>query len=124
MSKRKKKGRFYFLLLVVLLSVISWLLYRHYILNKATLKEKGYAYLYIGKNDGFEDLLEELRSEELVEDTEAFAWLAERREEPASSFRKIATVILFLSFIPDYVLPVPHRSLWASSVAAFLRLSQ
>ena len=50
--------------------------------------------------------------------TAVFAWLATRKDDPASSFKKIAAVVLLLSFIPDYVLPVAHRTLLASSVAA------
>ena len=54
--------------------------------------------------------------------TAVFAWLATRKDDPASSFKKIAAVVLLLSFIPDYVLPVAHRTLLASSVAAFLHV--
>lgn len=54
--------------------------------------------------------------------TSLFAWLAARKENPAGSFTKIAAVVLLLSFIPDYVLPVEHRTLLASTVAAFLHL--
>ena len=54
--------------------------------------------------------------------TAVFAWLAARKDDPASSFKKIATLVLLLSFIPDYVLPVAHRTLLASSVAAFLHV--
>lgn len=54
--------------------------------------------------------------------TALFAWLAASREEPVVAFGKIAGAALLLSFIPDYVLPVPHRTLLASSVAAFLHV--
>ena len=35
---------------------------------------------------------------------------------------RIAVVVLLLSFIPDYILPVEHKTLLASSVAAFLHV--
>lgn len=54
--------------------------------------------------------------------TGLFAWLAARKEDPAGSFKKIAAVVLLLSLIPDYVLPVPHRTLPASTAAAFLHV--
>lgn len=54
--------------------------------------------------------------------TGLFAWLAARKENPAGSFTKIAVVVLLLSFVPDYVLPVEHRTLLASTVAAFLHV--
>lgn len=54
--------------------------------------------------------------------TGIFAWLSTRKEKPLGSFVKIAGIVLLISFIPDYVLPVPHRTLLASTVAAFLHL--
>lgn len=54
--------------------------------------------------------------------TAVFAWLSARREDPVGSFVKIAGIVLLLSFIPDYVLPVPHRTLLASTVAALLHV--
>jgi len=54
--------------------------------------------------------------------TGVFAWLAARKEEPVRAFRRVALVVLLLSLIPDYVLPVPHRTLLASSVAALLHV--
>ena len=54
--------------------------------------------------------------------TGVFAWLAARREDPVKVFRRVALVVLLLSLIPDYVLPVAHRTLLASSVAAFLHV--
>lgn len=51
-----------------------------------------------------------------------FAWLARRRAEPERTFLTIAVVVLLLSFIPDYILPVPNRTFLASSVAAFMHL--
>jgi len=54
--------------------------------------------------------------------TGVFAWLAARREDPVKAFRRVALVVLLLSLIPDYVLPVAHRTLLASSVAAFLHV--
>jgi hypothetical protein len=54
--------------------------------------------------------------------TALFAWLAARRPDPASSFIRIAIVVLLLSFIPDYLLPVPFRTFLASSIAAFMHV--
>lgn len=54
--------------------------------------------------------------------TGVFAWLAARKEDPVKAFRRVALVVLLLSLIPDYVLPVAHRTLLASSVAAFLHV--
>ena len=54
--------------------------------------------------------------------TALFAWLARRRAAPERAFLRIAAVVLLLSFIPDYLLPVPDKTFLASSVAAFLHI--
>lgn len=54
--------------------------------------------------------------------TIVFAWLARRRERPVRDFVLLSGVLLALSLIPDYILAVPHRTLLASSVAAFLHV--
>lgn len=54
--------------------------------------------------------------------TAVFAWLAANREDPVASFKKLALIVLLLSFIPDYILPVPNRTLITSSATAFLHV--
>ncbi len=54
--------------------------------------------------------------------TVVFAFLAKRVAEPAKLFNKIALAALIISIIPDYLLPVAHKTLLASSVAAFLHV--
>jgi hypothetical protein len=54
--------------------------------------------------------------------TAVFAWLAKTQDRPQVKFLWIAAGVLLLSFIPDYLLPVPHRTLLASSAAAFMHL--
>lgn len=54
--------------------------------------------------------------------TGLFAWLAARRADPVRAFLRIAAVVLLLSFIPDYLLPVPDKTFLASTVAAFLHV--
>ena len=54
--------------------------------------------------------------------TLVFAWLARRRARPVRDFVILSAVLLALSLIPDYVLPGPHRTLLASSVAALLHI--
>lgn len=54
--------------------------------------------------------------------TALFAWLAARKPQPVQTFLKISVVVLLLSFIPDYLLPVAHKTILASSVAAFMHL--
>lgn len=54
--------------------------------------------------------------------TALLAWLAGRRARPVGDFVKISAVVLVISFIPDYILPVPHKTVLASTVAAFLHV--
>jgi len=54
--------------------------------------------------------------------TGLFAWLAMRQATPERTFLRIAAIVLLLSFLPDYLLPVANRTLLASSVAAFLHV--
>ena len=54
--------------------------------------------------------------------TALFAWLAARRPNPVGAFVRIAIVVLLLSFIPDYLLPVPDKTFLASSIAAFMHV--
>jgi hypothetical protein len=54
--------------------------------------------------------------------TVIFAWLVKTQEQPATKFLWIAALFLALSFIPDFLLPVPNRTLPASLAAAFLHL--
>ncbi len=54
--------------------------------------------------------------------TALFAWLARRRTDPVPSFLKISAVVLVLSIIPDYLLPVEYKTFLASTVTAFLHV--
>lgn len=54
--------------------------------------------------------------------TAVFAWLTRRREQPVRSFVRLSVVLLLLSIIPDYILPVPHRTLLSSTVTASLHV--
>lgn len=54
--------------------------------------------------------------------TAIFAWLVKSQDRPTTKFLWIAAGFLLLSFIPDYVLPVPYRTFQASTAAAFMHL--
>jgi hypothetical protein len=50
------------------------------------------------------------------------AWLVERQDRAIQRFIIISIIVLLISFIPDYLLPVPNKTVLASSVAAFLHV--
>jgi len=54
--------------------------------------------------------------------TALFAWLARHNPQADAQFLRIAVVVLVVSFIPDYLLPVEHRTFLASTVAAALHV--
>ncbi|GIK57907.1 MAG: hypothetical protein HND44_14785 [Chloroflexi bacterium] len=54
--------------------------------------------------------------------TALLAWLARRQADPVPAFLKIAAVVLVLSIIPDYLLPVAYKTFLASTVTAFLHV--
>ena len=52
--------------------------------------------------------------------TAVFAWLERARGDTVAKFLPIAAVVLLLSFIPDYALPLPGKTLLGSTVAAVM----
>jgi hypothetical protein len=52
--------------------------------------------------------------------TALFAWLAARRPQADQNFLRIALIVLMLSFLPDYLIPDPAKSLLASTATALL----
>lgn len=50
------------------------------------------------------------------------AWLVGRQDRAIQRFITISVIVLLISFIPDYILPVPNKTVLASSVAAFLHV--
>jgi len=54
--------------------------------------------------------------------TALLAWLANRSRQPVQTFVTISAVVLVISFIPDYTLPVPYKTVLASTVTAFLHV--
>jgi hypothetical protein len=54
--------------------------------------------------------------------TVVFAWLVKHQNQPVKKFIILSGVLLLLSFIPDYALPLENKTFLASSVAAFMHL--
>ena len=55
--------------------------------------------------------------------TAVFAWLVKHQNQPDKKFIILSGVLLLLSFIPDYALPLENKTFLASSVAAFMHLA-
>jgi hypothetical protein len=54
--------------------------------------------------------------------TALLAWLVGRQERAIQRFITISAIVLLLSIIPDYLLPVPNKTVLASTVAALLHV--
>jgi UPF0755 protein len=80
MSKKSQKRRAFLFLLTLLVGLASYFAYTHFILNSANTKNNNHVFLFIGKDDGYEDLLSKIDGEDLVENMEAFEWLAARMD--------------------------------------------
>lgn len=51
-----------------------------------------------------------------------FDWITRHQARPVKKFIVLSIGLLLLSFIPDYSLPVEHKTLLASSAAALLHI--
>ncbi|HQQ93581.1 MAG TPA: endolytic transglycosylase MltG [Bacteroidia bacterium] len=76
MSRKRSKSRLGLILFLLCLAGGIYFVYNRYILNKARLKDRDYVFIYIGRHDKYEDLISQIDSEHVVEDIEAFDWLA------------------------------------------------
>lgn len=54
--------------------------------------------------------------------TIVFAWMVKQVSNPVKKFVTLSVILLLLSFIPDYALPLENKTVLASSVAAFMHL--
>lgn len=54
--------------------------------------------------------------------TAVFAWMVKHLSQPVKKFVILSGILLLLSFIPDYALPLEGKTLLGSSVAAFMHL--
>lgn len=80
MSKKNKSSR---LLYIVLLFGIGYALYYSYdrfIAGSIKLKNKKYTFIYIERNDTFEDVINDINAENIIESLESFEWLAKKMD--------------------------------------------
>lgn len=54
--------------------------------------------------------------------TGVFAWMVKHQSQPVKKFLILSGILLLLSFIPDYTLPLEGKTLLGSSVAAAMHL--
>lgn len=79
MSK-KSRGKIISLIVVLALAAGAYFIYQKYIAGAIHLKDKNYTYVYIETNDSFEDVISDINSENIIDDLEAFEFLAKKME--------------------------------------------
>jgi len=82
MSKRKRK-RSFTLIFVLLTGIASaYFIYTNFLSERVALKDKNYAYVFIGREDDFEDVIDHIKGQDIIDKTETFEWLAKKMDLP------------------------------------------
>lgn len=80
MAKKKKSN---FILSLIVLSALAggaFYIYQKFFASKIHLKNKNYTFIFISKNDTFEDLMSDINAENIIDDPKSFEWLAKKME--------------------------------------------
>jgi len=75
MSKKKKNGFIVSLIGVAIVVFGAFFVYQKFF-KRINLKDKNYTYIYIERDDTFEDVIGDINSENIIENLDAFEWLA------------------------------------------------
>lgn len=68
------------LIFILILAALAYFVYKLFFSDAVHFKDKNYTYLYIKHTDTFEDVLNSVDSEKLVNNLKAFEWLAKKME--------------------------------------------
>lgn len=79
MSKKKKNGFLSVLVVLVILVVAGMYFYQKFF-KGIHLKDKNYTYIYIERDDTFEDVISDINSENIIENLQSFEWLAKEMD--------------------------------------------
>ncbi len=79
MSK-KGRGKIISLILILALGAGGYFIYQKYIAGAIHLKDKNYTYVYIESNDTFEDVINDINSDNIIDDLQAFEFLAKKMD--------------------------------------------
>jgi UPF0755 protein len=64
----------------VLLAVAGFYIYKQFFLASIHLKDKNSTFIYIERDDTFEDVINDINNENIIENTDSFEWLAKKME--------------------------------------------
>jgi len=79
MSKKKKSGFVMFVLICAVMGIGGFYAYKKFFV-RVHLKDKNYTYIFIEREDTFEDVISDINAEHIIENTESFEWLAKKME--------------------------------------------
>ena len=79
MSKKKKSGFIVSLVIIAILAFAGIYVYQKFFTG-VKLKDKNYTYIYIEREDTFDDVISDINSENIIENVKAFEWLAEEMD--------------------------------------------
>lgn len=80
MTKKKNNKWLATLLFIGLLSGAGYFMYTKYFAGAIHLKNKNYTYVFIESNDTFEDVINDINAENIIDDVKAFEWLAKKMD--------------------------------------------
>lgn len=80
MTKKKNSKWFVTLLLIGVLCAAGYFIYTKYFAGAIHLKNKNYTYIFIESNDTFEDVINDINAENIIDDVNAFEWLAKKMD--------------------------------------------
>lgn len=79
MSK-KAKNKLLSIAVLITIAVAGYFIYQKYVSGTIHLKDKNYTYIYVESNDTFEDVINDINSENIITDVSAFEWLAKKMD--------------------------------------------
>lgn len=81
MAKKKKKTGFVLsLFLLCIMGGGGFYIYQKFFAGSVHLKDKNYTFIFIDREDRFEDVINDINSENIIEDQESFEWLAKKMD--------------------------------------------
>lgn len=82
MTKKRKSRWLIYLLLLIIVAAGAFYAYNKYFIGRVHLKDKSYTFIYIGREDKYEDVMDDINAENIIPDPKAFDWLAKKMELP------------------------------------------
>lgn len=80
MAKKRKSTFVLSLLLLCILGGGGFFIYQKFFAGKIHLKDRNYTFIFIGRDDTFEDVIQDINAESIIENPESFEWLAKKMD--------------------------------------------